>query len=185
MALLYVDEHNASLNWGEVTTAQTLTEGEFVVDEGDGTFSRFDPTNDDLPTGIIVHHPGGDAISAHDEDYSAYEDLWKYAEGENFYYQPLAAVDQIRPRTLSDNSTDPAPSISEGVTVGIVNINGKTEIVESGYTDDSGTIYSESETGDFVAIGRVDKYPQELRIGDAFDQRVPVRLDADIFTTSG
>lgn len=185
MALLYVDEHNASLNMGEVTTGQTLKEGEFVVDEGDGTFSRFDPASDALPTGIIVHHPGGDAIQANEYDYVAYADLWKYEEGENFYYQPLASVDQIRPRTLSDNGTDPAPSIGEGVIVGIVNINGETEIVESGYTDNGGTTYSESGTGDFIAIGRVDKYPQDLRIETAFDQRVPVRLDADIFTTSG
>lgn len=185
MALLYVDEHSASLNYGEVTSGQTLEEGEFIVDEGDGTFSRFDPANDALPHGIIVHYPEGDAIAAHDEDYMAYEDLWKYDAGENFYYQPLASVDEIRPRTLSDNGTDPAPTIGEGKLMGVVNINGKTEIVESGYTDDGGTTYSESGTGDFVAIGRVDQYPQDLRIQSAFDQRVPVRLDADTYTTSG
>lgn len=186
MALLYVDEHSASLNRGEVTSGQTLTEGEFITSEGDGTFSRFDPANDSLPDGIIVHDPQGDAIAAHDEDYFAdYEDLWKYDAGEHFYYQPLAAVDQIRPRSLSDNGTDPAPSFGEEVLVGVVTINNETQIVESGYTDNGGTTYSESDTGDFVALGRVDKYPQELRIQSAFDQRIPVRLTADTFTTSG
>lgn len=184
MALLYVDEHNASLNRGTVTSGQTLEEGEFIVDNGDGTHARFDPANDALPHGIIVHDPAGDATSAHDEDYQSYDTLWQYDEGDNFYYQPLTSVDQIRPRSLSDNGTDPAPSFGEGVLVGIVTINGNTEIVESGYTDNGGTTYSEAGAGDFVAIGRLDKYPQELRIGDSFDERIPTRLDADVFTTS-
>lgn len=185
MALLYIDEHAASLNWGEVTSGQTLTEGEFIVDQGDGTFGRFDPANDALPTGIIVHDPEGDAIQEHDEDYVSYDSLWQYEAGEDFYWQPLASVDQLRPRSLSDNGTDPEPSFGEGVTVGIVTINGETEIVESGYTDNGGTTYSESGAGDFVAIGRVDKYPQELRIQSHYDQRIPTRLDSDLFTTSG
>lgn len=184
MALLYVDEHSASLNYGEVTSGETLKEGEFVVDEGDGTYGRFDPADDTLPQGIIVHHPGGDAIAAHDEDYMDYDDLWKYEEGENFYYQPLASVDQIRPRSLTDNDTDPEPSFDKGATVGIVTINDETEIVESGYTDDDDTEYSESGSGDFAPLGRVDKVPQEITKGvqPAFDQRIPVRLDADVFT---
>lgn len=185
MALLYVDEHSASLNRGTVTSGETLTEGEFIVDNEDGTHRRFDPANDALPHGIIVHHAEGDSISEHDEDYQSYDTLWQYDAGDRFYYQPLASVDQIRPRSLSDNGTDPAPSFGEGVLVGIVTINGNTEIVESGYTDNGGTTYSEAGTGDFVAIGRLDKYPQELRISSSFDQRIPTRLDADVFTTSG
>jgi hypothetical protein len=185
MALLYVDEHNASLNRGTVTTGETLSEGEFIVDNEDGTHRRFDPANDALPHGIIVHHAGGDAIQEHDEDYVAYDDLWQYEAGENFYYQPLTSVDQIHPRTLSDNGTDPAPSLGDGTVLGVVTINGETEVVESGYTDNGGTEYSEGGTGDFVAIGRQDKHPQDLRIESAYDQRVPIRLDADLFTTSG
>lgn len=188
MALLYVDEHAASLNWGEVTSGQTLTEGEFVVDEGDGTFSRFDPANDALPTGIIVHDPEGDAIQEHDEDYVSYDALWQYEEGENFYYQPLASVDQIRPRSI-DEQTSPAssePDFTGTPTIGIVNLgeSGETRVVPSGYTYD-GTTYSEAGAGDFVAIGRLDKYPQELRISSGYDQRIPTRLDSDLFTTSG
>jgi len=63
-----------------------------------------------------------------------------------------------------------------------VTINTETRIVQSGYTDNSGTAYSETGAGDFVALGRVDHYPMELRISDGFDQRVPVRLDADLYT---
>lgn len=180
MALLYVDEDSASLNTGEAD--ETLYEGEFVIDNEDGTFSRFDPADDDLPHGIIVHHPAGDAIQDNEYDFVDYDEMWKYEEEETFYYQPLASVDQIRPLTLSDNDTDPEPSISQGELVGIVTINDRTEIVESGYTDDGDTEYSEDGSGDFVAIGRVDKYPQNLRIESAFSQRVPVRLDADVYT---
>lgn len=187
MALLYVDEHSASLNWSPVSGTETIVEGEFIVQNNDGTVSQFDPAVDSLPHGIVVHYAEGDSISAHDEDYQAYDTLWTYdgAEDDNLYWQPLASVDQIRPRSLSDNGTDPAPSFSEGGVVGIVLINSETELVESGYTDNAGTTYSEAGAGDFVAIGRMDKYPQELRIQGSFDQRIPTRLDADTFTTSG
>lgn len=187
MALLYIDEAQASLNRADVASGQTVYEGEFIVQNDDGTVQSFDPASDALPHGIVVHHPEGDAIVEDEYTYVSYSDLWKYNgdDGDRLYYQPLASVDQVLPRTLTDNGTDPAPSINEGVTVGIVTINGKTEVVESGYTDDAGTIYSESDPGDFVAIGRVDKEPQQLRLTNGFGMRVPVRLDADLFTTSG
>jgi len=184
MALLYVDETQASLNRSDVASGETIYEGEFVVENSSGELARFDPANDALPHGIVVHNPEGDSIVEHDEDYVNYSDLWKYVgdEGDRAYWQPLSSVDNIMPRTLSDNGTDPAPSISKGVIVGVVTINDETQIVESGYTDNAGTTYSESGTGDFIAIGRVDKQPQELRLTDGFNIRVPVRLDADIFT---
>jgi hypothetical protein len=189
MALLYVDEHSASLNRSQVTSGETLREGEFVVDNGNGEVARFDPANDALPNGIIVHHAGelSDALVEHDEDYvQNYDDLWTFSgdDGDYVYWQPLASVDQIRPRSLSDNGTDPAPSFTEGDTVGVVTVNTETEVVQSGYTDDAGTTYSETDSGDFVAIGRVDKHKQEFRIGDQFDERIPTRLDADLYTTS-
>ena len=185
MSLLYVDEADASLNRKPVAAGETIYEGEFAVENGDGELERFDPANDALPHYILVHNPGGDSIVEHDEDYVSYSDLWKYVgdEGDTAYVQPLASVDNIIPRTLSDNGTDPAPTLSEGSVVGVVTINGETEIVESGYTDNGGTTYSESGTGDFVAIGRIDQQPQQLRLSDGYDIRVPVRLDADIFTT--
>jgi len=184
MALLYVDEAQASLNRSDVAAGETIAEGEFVVENSSGELEQFDPANDGLPNGIIVHNPEGDSIVEHDEDYVQYSDLWTYNgdEGDRAYWQPLASVDNIMPRSLSDNGTDPAPSISKGTVMGVVTINGETEVVESGYTDNAGTTYSESGTGDFVAIGRVDKQPQELRLSDGFHIRVPLRLDSDIFT---
>lgn len=186
MALLYVDEVDASLNRADVAGGEVIREGEFVVQNGSGELEQFDPANDTLPHGIVVHNPGGDSIVEHDEDYVNYADLWTYEgdNGDRAYYQPLASVDQIMPRSLSDNNTDPAPTIAEGTVMGIVTINGETEVVESGYTDNGGTVYSESGAGDFVALGRVDKKPQELRLSDGFGIRVPIRLDSDIFTPS-
>lgn len=181
MALLYIDEADASLNRAEVASGETINEGELVVPADGVGFRRADPSAGELPTGIVVHDPEGDSIVEHDEDYVDYSDLWVYEEGEHFYYQPLAAVDNIMPRTLTDNGTDPAPSISSDAVVGYVTINGETELVESGYTDNSGTTYSESDAGDFVAIGRVDQYPTELRLSEGFGIRLPTRLDADVF----
>jgi hypothetical protein len=184
MALLYVDEVKSSLNRADVAAGETIQEGEFVVQNGDGALEQFDPSADTLPHGIVVHNPQGDSIVEHDEDYVAYSDLWTYNgnEGDRAYYQPLAGVDQIIPRTLADNGTDPEPSVGEGTVVGIVTINGTTEIVEEGYTDNGGTKYGDGGTGDFVALGRIDKEPTELKLGDAYGLRVPVRLDEDIFT---
>lgn len=188
MSLLYVDEHSASLNHSTVTDGEVLHEGEFVVTDGSNTVARFDPSSDTLPHGIIVHHHGGlsDALVDHDEDYVAnYEDLWTF-DGDNdddVYWQPLANVDQIRPRSVSDANDE--PTFTTGDIIGIIADpdNDETRVVPSGYVH-SGTTYSESDGGNFVAIGRMDKYLQELRIGDAYDKRIPTRLDADLFNPS-
>jgi len=180
---MYVDEADASLNRGTVTDGETISEGELIVEVGDGTHRRADPSAGELPTGIVVHDAGGDAIVEHDEDYVAYEDLWTYEAGENFYYQPLASVDNIMPESLTDNGTDPAPSLTQGVTVGYVVINGTTEIVEEGYTDNAGDTYNDDAgAGDWAPLGRVDQTPQEYRLSDGYGILVPVRLDADVFT---
>ena len=191
MALLYVDEHSASLNRSQVTSGEVIHEGEFVVDDGDKTVRRFDPSSDPLPHGIVVHHAGitSDALVEHDEDYvQNYDDLWKFdgSSGDYLYWQPLASVDQIRPRSI-DAQTSPdstEPDFTEGDTIGIVNLgSGQTRVVPSGYSYD-GTTYSETDTGNFVAIGRVDKHKQEFRIGDTYDERIPTRLDSDLFNPS-
>lgn len=188
MALLYIDEAQASLNRADVESTSTVYEGEFIVQNGDGTVERFDPASDSLPHGIVVHHPEGDSIMEHDEDYVSYSDLWKYegSDGDRLYYQPLASVDQVLPRIIEEqsNPSSSEPSITEGTLMGVVNLgSGQTRVVPSGYTYD-GTTYSESGAGDFIAIGRVDKKPQNLRIDTAYNIRVPVRLDSDVFTTS-
>ncbi|NLV06442.1 hypothetical protein GOC83_09910 [Haloarcula rubripromontorii] len=188
MALLYVNETEASLDWADVAAGEVIREGEFVVQNANGELEQFDPANDALPHGIVVHYAEGDSIVEHDEDYVAYDDLWTYNgdDGDRAYYQPLAAVNSIMPRSIEEQTSPSSsePSFSQGTVVGIVTLgSGETRIVPSGYTYD-GVTYSEkdADAGAFMALGRVNKYPQELRIQSAYDQRIPVRLDADLFT---
>jgi len=196
MALLYVNEFEASQNWGEVATGEEITEGDLIVSLGDGTFRRADASQTEVPDGIVVHDAEGDSIAEHDEDYFAnYDDLWTYQEGDNFYWVPISDVDVIMPRSITDTTdgngnTPPEPTFGEENVVGyITDPNGQTRIVPEGYSydfDDDGTAetYSESGDGDFVSIGRVDKYPQELRIQSHYDQRIPVRLAAQYLTST-
>jgi hypothetical protein len=186
MSLKYIFESDASqLRRDPLASGQTITEGEFVYRKNDGHLRRFDPANDALPSGIIVHHVGrlSDALVEHDEDYVDYEDLYTFdaADDDKPYYLPLQQGQTIMPETVKDtNLTE--PSISDGVTVGIVTIgtSGETRLVESGYTD-GGTPYSETGSGDFVALGTVYQEPQHKLLEDDYDQRIPVMLDAETF----
>jgi len=184
MSLKYVYQSDRSeLQWDPLAAGEVINEGEFVTRNSDGELEQFDPANDALPHGIIVHNPRGDAIVEHDEDYVQYDDLWTYRgnDGDNAYYLPLTAGDQIMPETLADTSMT-EPSVGDGTVVGIVTAgsSGETRVVESGYTD-SGTTYSETGSGDFVALGRVYQEPQHKILEDNYDQRIPVQLDTDIF----
>jgi hypothetical protein len=185
MALQYVFDTDVPLRRVAVASGETITEGEFISLDSNGEAAQFDPANDDLPQGIVVHNPRGDSIVEHDEDYVQYEDLWTYdgSEGDRLYYAPLRQVDVVLPRVI-DEQTSPSstePDVSAGTVVGIVNLgSGETRIVPSGYTYD-GTTYSETGTGDFIALGRVDHSPTGLKIDSTYGNRVPVRMDADVF----
>jgi hypothetical protein len=187
MSLKYIFKQDESeLRQDPLASGETITEGEFVTRTSDGELARFDPANDALPSGIIVHHVGplSDALVEHDEDYVAYEDLYTFdaADGDAPYYLPLKAGQTIMPETIKDtNLTE--PSISDGTTVGIVTIgsSGETRIVESGYSD-SGTTYSEAGTGDFVALGEVYQHRAGQQIiENDYDERIPVMLTPEVF----
>jgi len=180
MSLKFVHNTAASqLRRDPLATGEDIYEGEFVT-RTDGELARFDPANDSLPDGIVVHHVGrlSDALVSHDEDYVSYSELYHYeaANDDRPYYLPLEAGQEIMPQTVKDTALT-EPSISDGTVVGVVTIgsSGETRLVESGYTD-SGTTYSESGAGDFIAIGEVYQEPQYKRIEDNYDQRLYVRL---------
>lgn len=185
MALQHVFDSDVPLRRSAVASGETITKGEFIELNGDGEATQFDPANDDLPHGIVVHNPRGDAIVEHDEDYVNYSDLYTYkgSEGDRLYYAPLRQVDVVLPEVI-DEQTSPSstePSVDQGTIVGVVTLgSGETRIVPSGYTYDTVT-YSESGAGDFVALGRVDHSPTGLRISEVYGKRVPVRMDADVF----
>lgn len=195
MSLKYVYQSDRSeLQRDPLAAGEVIKEGEFVTRTDSGELTQFDPANDSLPHGIVVHNPRGDSINKHDEDYVAYEDLWTYRgdEGDRAYFMPLTAGDQIMPQTVTDQqdangNVPPEPTIGDGTTVGIiVGPSGETRVVEEGYTydaNDDGTAetFSESGSGDFVALGRVYQEPQHKILENNYDQRIPVQLDADIF----
>lgn len=184
MALQYVFDTDVPLRRAAVAAGEVISEGEFIS-LTDGEAVQFDPANDNAPVGIVVHNPRGDSIVEHDEDYVAYDELWTYRgdEGDRLYYAPIQEVDTVLPEAI-DEQTTPAstePDFSQGTVVGIVNLgSGETRIVPSGYTYD-GTEYSESGAGDFVPLGRVDHSPTGLRISAVYGNRIPVRMDADVF----
>lgn len=186
MSLKYVFESDAAqLRKDPLADGEDIYEGEFVTRNSDGELARFDPANDALPSGIVVHHVGrlSDALNLHDEDYSTYEELYHFeaANDDSVYYLPLEAGQSIMPPTIEDTDLT-EPSVGDGTTVGIVNIgsSGKTRVVESGYSD-GGTTYSEGGAGDFVALGTIYQEPQYKRLEDNYNQRIPVYLDTETF----
>lgn len=193
MSLKYVFKSDESdLAKDPLASGEVITEGEFVIRTSAGEIRQFDPANDALPDGIIVHHVGplSDVLVEHDEDYVSYEELYTFRgdDGDSAYYLPLTANQKIMPETVADTSL-PEPSISDGVTVGIVTIgsSGETRIVEEGYeydVDGDGTaeVFSESGAGDFVPIGNVSHEPQYKLLENNYDQRVSVHLDQTTFS---
>ena len=184
MALQYVfDTVGAVLRERTVAAGESISEGEFVTLAGDGEVAQFDPANDSVPWGIVVHNPRGDAIVEHDEDYVAYEDLWTYEAGDDLYVAPLREHDVVLPEAI-EAQTSPAstePTFNQDDVVGIVNLgSGETRIVPDGYTYDT-VEYSESGGGDFIPLGRVDHKPTGTRIQEIYGKRVGVRMDADVF----
>lgn len=91
-------------------------------------------------------------------------------EETNFHYKaadndraPLVDLDEagavLKARTVSDNSTDPAPSISDGDVVGVAHKADdafRGRLVEEGYTDDAATTYDEA-SGNFTPVGTVHR----------------------------
>lgn len=158
------------------------------------------PPAEDIPTGTLVAEDGNDQaklatfadshfegvaerpltgaqIAEYDNVDDADWDTYEAAENERVNFGGGADRDVVKIRTAEDNGTDPAPSLSDGDVVGIADV-GTAEfdgrIVQEGYTDNGGTAYGRSSTGDFLAVGTV--YKDEA---SAFDDptRVMIRRD--------
>jgi len=197
MSLKYVFESDESqLRRDPLAAGESITEGEFVYRNNDGELEQFDPINNNIPSGIVVHHVGklSDALVKHSEDYVAYEDLYTFnaANGDSPYYLPLEVGQTIQPETITsqidgNGNTPPEPSISDGNEVGIlIGPSGETRIVESGYSydvDNDGVAetFSESGNGDFILLGEVYQEPQYKRIENNYNQRIPVMLSQGTF----
>jgi len=187
MSLQYVfDNADNVLRRRDVAAGETISEGEFVVLAGDGAVAQFDPANDAVPWGIVVHNPRGDAIVEHDEDYVDYADLWTYNgdEDDRCYVAPLRELDVVLPEVI-DEQIAPAssePAFRQDDEVGIVTLgSGETRVVPAGYTYD-GVQYGDGGAGDYVSLGRVDHKPTGTRIEAIYGKRIPARLDRDVLS---
>jgi hypothetical protein len=176
MALLYVEEHEKSLD-SELANG-TIYEGDLVVREEGGGVHTVDPTSDTDVDGIVVHLRHGDNIADHEEDFRTGVDAFPY-EGDGTVGSDRVpiAIDEtdaiFRPHTIADDS-EPAPSIQRNTRVGIPAISGVSGIVEEGYEDSGATVYDES-SGNFIPLGEAELDHGEVESG--FEERVRVRLE--------
>lgn len=124
--------------------------------------------------GVADFHHTGDAISEDDEDTSYGTFLAAENDRASAGGREDGAV--IKVRTIVDNSTDPAPDISNGDVVGVADVgSGDGRIVQEGYSDNGGTTYGRSSTGDFVPIGKADRDSST-----SFDDPVRVEVRTDL-----
>jgi len=99
---------------------------------------------------------------------------FKYLASENARV-PYADLDEagavLKARTISDNGTDPAPSISDGDVVGVAHkADGafRGRLVEEGYTDNGAVTY-DSGSSNFTVVGETyrddsSEYDDALRL---------------------
>lgn len=181
MALLYVEEHEKSLD-SEFANG-TIYEGDLVVRETGGGVHTVDPTTDTDVDGIVVHLRHGDNIADHDEDFRTGIDNFPYeGDGTPGSDRPSFAVPEQsaiwRPHTVADD-TLAAPNIQRNVRVGIPAISGVSGIVEEGYTadpDGDGTATTYSEANDnFIPLGEAELDHGVTETG--YEERVRVRLE--------
>lgn len=87
--------------------------------------------------------------------------VYKASENDRVPYGDLdEAAAVFKARTITDNGTDPAPTISDGTVVGIAHKNDdafRGRLVEEGYTDNGGTQYGDGGAGGFTAVGEVHR----------------------------
>lgn len=154
---------------------EAIKAGTLVHDEGAGvdlaTFADGDFSG--------VAEYSEEFLSAEDEDAIADE---SYEAGDRVIYGGAEDAAVIKARTIADNGTDPAPSISHGDVVGIVDDTAvagsggeyQGRIVEEGYADSTPTTFDRS-SGNLIAVGRA--YRPGKQNGDTVtDYDEPVRI---------
>ena len=185
MALLYVEEHEKSLD-SEFANG-TIYEGDLVTREVGGGVHPTDATSDSSVDGIVVHLRYGDNIAEHEYDFSSGLDDPYEGDGTAGSDRPSFAVPEQsaiwRPKTIDDSGM-PAPSIERNITVGVPEITDVADytngpvIVEEGYTytNDSSTDVTISESNDnFIPLGEAELDHGYTETG--YGERVRVRLE--------
>lgn len=130
--------------------------GTIVAQTAAGQVSLTDDV-DTAADGVALAPRRGDYIAKEPDETTNW--LYESAEDDRV---PFADLDEaaavFKARTITDNGTDPAPSISDGDVVGVAHKADdafRGRLVEEGYTDNGGTQYGDGGAGGFTAVGTV------------------------------
>jgi hypothetical protein len=143
--------------------------GTIISRTGSGQVSLVD-NNDSVADALALAPRRGDYIAEEDDETTTFEYL--ASENDRVPYADLNEAGAVlKARTISDNSTDPAPSITDGTVVGVALKDDdafRGRLVEEGYTDNGGTKYGDGGAGSFVTVGEVyrddsDGYDEAVR----------------------
>lgn len=130
--------------------------GTIVARTGAGQVSLTDDV-DIAADGLATAPRRGDYIAKEADETSDFE--YKAAENDRVPYVDLDEAGAVlKARTITDNGTDPAPSISDGTVVGVAHkadASFRGRLVEEGYTDNGGTQYGDGGAGGFTEVGEV------------------------------
>jgi hypothetical protein len=160
--------------------AEDIHVGTLVAEGGNDTVVNVDDTDTELD-GLAGAPRSGDYVakelhSIGDTGSASTSFVYQSAEDDRVPFLPVANSDLVKVYTITDNSTDPEPSISDGDVVGVAQKNDdafRGRLVEEGYTDNGATTYNRS-SDNFTAVGKA--YKDESATYDE-TVRVSVRLD--------
>lgn len=129
--------------------------------------------SDTAADGLATAPRRGDYIADEPDETTDFE--YKSADDDRVPYADLDEAGAVfKARTITDNSTDPAPDISDGDVVGVAQKDDdafRGRLVEEGYTDDGATTY-DSGSDNFTAVGTVYRDSS-----DGFDEAVRFVVD--------
>lgn len=140
--------------------AEDMLPGELGANNGSGKAVAFDQQShaEEDFLGVAEAHRAGDQIAEDLDDTSNI--VFSSSDGDRASFGGDADRDVIKVRTIQDNGTDPAPSISDGDVVGVVDSSAVSDtgaeftgrVVEEGYADNTPTTFNRS-SANFFAIG--------------------------------
>lgn len=130
--------------------------GTVVARTGAGQVSLTDDV-DTAADGLATAPRRGDYIAKESDETTSFKYLT--AEDDRVPYADLDEAGAVcKARTIEDNATDPAPSISDGTAVGVAHKADdafRGRLVQEGYTDNGATSYGSGSTGGFTKVGTV------------------------------
>lgn len=165
----------------------SIKAGEPAVRLSGGGVEPLDVANDTEVDALVVYERAADSNSRYEFEYTSYSDLYTYEPAANKSDEdyddrvpllPLTKKDHIRTYSIEDTSAT-EPSFSENDEVGFIDLGNGPRLVPAGYTT-GGTQYGDGGTGDYVAIGVVDKLHTHQNFDTAYDELIPVRVTENI-----